>query len=366
MAMTAEEREAFLERTKAEFDARLARIAADPSEWVTFIEEAAIFGAHYSLHNQFLLMLQAAERNMTPRYFLPYGNKQGTSGWKAVNRHVRQGETAFLIWAPVKRRPTEEQAREWEAAGRTVRRDPDGRPAIQVVGFRPTTTFDISQTDGEPFEVPTVQRRRQIKVAGGRTAQLLTGDDPTGAYDDVVGLITQAGYDFALVSPGSPHLGSANGVTVKEPGTQAVRVRDDVSGAQRVKTSLHELAHIRCGHLDNLEPQELLHRGRRETEAESVAHLVCRALGLDTQAYSDAYVLGWADGDLTLIAQCAEIVLRIAKQILTDLAGTPDAAEATQPVPGAHASAAAGPARGARRRRSRGAKKARPAPRRAA
>jgi hypothetical protein len=43
-----------------------------------------------------------------------------------------------------------------------------------------------------------------------------------------------------------------------------------------------------------------MHRGRRETEAESVAHIVCKALGLDTRAYSDAYVLGWADGDLVV------------------------------------------------------------------
>lgn len=328
MAMTAEERYALLERSKAEFDARLARLAADPTEWVTFIEEAAVFGARYSLHNQFLLMLQAAERNIEPRYFLPYGNRKGTSGWKALNRHVRAGETGFLIWAPVTRRPSEEQAREWEAAGRTVRRDPDGRPAIQVVGFRPTSTFDISQTDGEPFEVPTVRRHRQVKAAGGKTAQLLTGDDPTGAYDDVVGLIRQAGYDFALAPAGSARLGRANGVTVKGTGVQVVRVRDDVSGAQRIKTSLHELAHIRCGHLDDLDRQELLHRGRRETEAESVAHLVCRALGLDTQAYSDAYVLGWADGDLDLIRDCAQTVLRVAKTILRDL--TPDDADLTE------------------------------------
>ncbi|GIJ34998.1 ArdC family protein [Micromonospora sediminimaris] len=327
MAMTAEQRDAFLERSKAEFDARLARLAADPTEWVTFIEEAAVFGARYSLHNQFLLMLQAAERNIEPRYFLPYGNRDGTSGWKALNRHVRAGETGFLIWAPVTRRPTEEQVREWEAAGRTVRRDPDGRPAIQVVGFRATSTFDISQTDGEPFEVPTVRRRRQVKAAGGKTAQLLTGDDPTGAYDDVVGLIRQAGYDFALAPAGSAHLGRANGVTVKGNGVQVVRVRDDVSSAQRIKTSLHELAHIRCGHLDDLDRQDLLHRGRRETEAESVAHLVCRLLGLDTQAYSDAYVLGWADGNLALIRDCAQTVLRVAKTILRDL--TPDDADLT-------------------------------------
>jgi len=81
---------------------------------------------------------------------------------------------------------------------------------------------------------------------------------------------------------------------------------------------------IRCGHLDGTRHGEDLHRGRTETEAESVAHIVCEALGLDTRAYSDAYVLGWADGDLELIKSCAETVLRVSRQIITDLTPADD------------------------------------------
>ncbi len=51
-----------------------------------------------------------------------------------------------------------------------------------------------------------------------------------------------------------------------------------------------------------------------------MAHLVCRALGLDSQAYTDAYVLGWADGDMDLVKECAQTILRVAKAILADLA----------------------------------------------
>jgi hypothetical protein len=86
-----------------------------------------------------------------------------------------------------------------------------------------------------------------------------------------------------------------------------------------------ELAHIRCDHLTGARIGEDLHRGRAETEAESVAHIVCKALGLDSASYSDAYVMGWADGDMDLVKQCAETVLRVAKQILTDL--TPSRAD---------------------------------------
>jgi hypothetical protein len=323
-----EERDAFLNQIKADFDQRLARIASDPKQWVTFIDQVAVFGARYSLANQLLLLMQAEERGIEPRYFLPYGRRDGSSGWLKHNRQVRKDETSFKVWRPIQHRPDEEEAQRWEAAGRTVRREPSGRPAIQVVGFALAPTFELSQTDGEqPFEVPTVQRIRRQRMSSVAAPRLLEGDDPTDAYDDMVKLIKDDGYSFELAPPGSQYLGTANGVTVGGA-VRAVIVRDDVSTAQRLKTTVHELAHIRCDHLTDARVGENLHRGRRETEAESVAHIVCKALGLDTATYSDAYVLGWADGDMDLVKQCAQTVLRVAKAILTALTcGTDNTAD---------------------------------------
>jgi hypothetical protein len=332
-----DDRADLLAKIKADFDARLARMAAEPAQWVEFIDHVATFGARYSLGNQILLLVQAEERGIEPRYFLPYGRKDGSTGWKAHKRYVRAGETAFKIWAPIKRRPTEEQAAEWEAAGRKVKREPSGRPAVQVVGFGLANTFELSQTDGEPFEPPTVLVRRRVHKRGN-SPQLLVGDDPTGVFDDLVKLIKDEGYTFELAAPRTDYLRGANGVTVRGPGVQIVQVRDDVDPAQRTKTTLHELAHIRCGHLDTAAAVvgEDVHRGRNETEAESVAHIVLRALGMDSAAYSDAYVFGWADGDMDLVKECAETVLRVAKQILTDLTpadGTTDGTDPTQAGP---------------------------------
>ncbi len=312
-------RDEMLEEIKTAFEQRLADMAANPTQWVEFLEQVVLFGAQYSMGNQMMLIEQCVLRGVEPRYFLPFGAKDGSSGWLSHDRHVRKGETAFYVWAPVRRRPSEEQAQQWEAAGRKVLRDDKGRPVVQVVGFRPSATFELSQTEGAPFEPPTVQRLRRIRAAGGQQAELLTGDDPTGAFDDVVELIKADGYTFDLAPPGSPYLGGANGVTVKGTGLQLVRVRDDVAPAQRFKTTCHEWAHIRCGHLDGERSGEDLHRGRRETEAESVAHIICKVLGLDTHAYSDAYVLDWAGGDIALIRECGETVIRVARGMLAAL-----------------------------------------------
>ena len=128
--------EAFLAQIKADFDERLARIASDPAQWVTFIDQVAVFGARYSLGNQLLLLMQADERGIDAAA-LPALRQEGRQQRLAADkRQVRQGETSFKVWAPIRRRPTEERGRRWEAAGRKVRRDPDGRPAVQIVGFR--------------------------------------------------------------------------------------------------------------------------------------------------------------------------------------------------------------------------------------
>ena len=45
--LTKDERDALLAKIKADFDERLARIASDPAQWVTFIDQVAVFGARY-------------------------------------------------------------------------------------------------------------------------------------------------------------------------------------------------------------------------------------------------------------------------------------------------------------------------------
>ncbi|MET7426641.1 hypothetical protein [Dactylosporangium sp. NPDC005555] len=313
-----------LDEFQADVDARLAGMASDPRQWVEFVEQVAAFGARYSAQNQLLLQIQATQRGITPRFFLPYGGKDGTTGWLGQGRQVRRGEQAFRVCAPILRRPTEQQAAELAAAGRPVLRDAAGRPVKQVVGFRGESTFELSQTDGAPFEPPTVARTRRRFVIGGRVPQPLTGDDPTGVLPDLVALIESAGYAFEFVPPGTGYLGDADGVTVftgsaDAGGVRLVQVRADGSAAQRVAATARELARIRCGHVTAPLSDERLHRGRAETEAESVAHVVCAALGFDTRDSSDAYVLGWADGDMDVVRSCADTVRRVSRSILLDL-----------------------------------------------
>jgi hypothetical protein len=53
---TEQERTELLDKIKADFDARLAKLAADPAEWVTFIETVAQFGLLTDLPRLFSLL----------------------------------------------------------------------------------------------------------------------------------------------------------------------------------------------------------------------------------------------------------------------------------------------------------------------
>jgi hypothetical protein len=62
-----------------------------------------------------------------------------------------------------------------------------------------------------------------------------------------------------------------------------------------VKTLAHEIGHALLHDPELVSTRELT-REVKELEAESVAYITCRALGLETGEYSFGYVVGWAGG----------------------------------------------------------------------
>ena len=127
------------------------------------------------------------------------------------------------------------------------------------------SVFDVSQTDGEP-----------LADVG---PSLLTGLGDADLAQAAVGLIEEQGYEFSLGSLHGP-----NGLT--RPTTKEVVVEENLDEAQRTKTTVHELAHV----LMHSSESEITCRGRIEVEAESVAYVVCGVAGVDTSAYSVAYI----------------------------------------------------------------------------
>ncbi|MER5974558.1 hypothetical protein ABT112_33470 [Streptomyces sp. NPDC002055] len=88
----------------------------------------------------------------------PHATHVLSSGdWRKVGRFPIKGSTSLRIWTPIKRRPEEGQevtaaaadGGQREAAGETV-----GGEVRKVSGFKAGPVFDISQTDGDAYELP--------------------------------------------------------------------------------------------------------------------------------------------------------------------------------------------------------------------
>jgi DNA primase len=156
--------------------------------------------------------------------------------------------------------------------------------------------FDIAQTEGEPIEELDAVR-----------PQLLEGEAPPAMWDALVGAAEESGFEVIR-----DRKRTENGYC--DLGNKVIAVRPDVTPAQGVKTLVHELAHALL-HGDGVA------RGRelQEVQVESVAYVVCGALGLDTGDYSFAYVAGWSGGVAALVKETAERVIDCAQHILGTL-----------------------------------------------
>lgn len=272
-----EERKAKLEAAHDMLVAKIHELTRS-DEWLAMLRTAARFHS-YSWRNCLMILAQRPDATRVAGY----------KTWQNLGRQVRKGEPGIKIWAGFEYTAEDED-----------QLDDDGQPRkITRTGYRIEHVWDISQTDGE--ELPDV------------APQLLTGAAPERLWDVLAAQIGGFGYELRRETvPGSP---SANGaVTGAE---RVVRVRPDLAEAAAVKTLAHELGHIRCGHADGSCTNP---RSQREVEAESVAFLVCEAFGLDTSAYTVAYVAGWAPTgkELETVSATADVVVRVARGVLNE------------------------------------------------
>lgn len=253
--------------------------------WLAWLRVAERFH-HYSLNNQLLILVQRPEATQVAGYGV----------WQSLGRQVRKGEKSIGIFAPMVRKKRDEDT---------------GEEKRFVSGFRVVSVFDISQTDGE--DVPLQPR-----------PALLDGEAPAGLWDALAAVVGAHGYTLERGD-----CRGANGYT--SPSTKTVKVREDVSEAQAVKTLAHEVAHMlmHCEDAD-LSADAIRHRAVAEVEAESVAYLVANSHGLPTDDYTLPYVAGWSDGKTEVVAATADRVLKTARTILaaTAPAEVPEVTEA--------------------------------------
>jgi hypothetical protein len=257
--------------------------------WARYLSVAARFHS-YSANNLWLMLAQR------PDLATEGGRVAGYQTWKRLGRHVNRGAKGISILAPCvyRRRGAEEAGPATAPADSHIDDTTETAGTARVLrGFKVVQVFAQSDTSGQTL--PEV------------APMLLEGEG--ALWDALATQVRAAGFS---VSRGD--CGSANGCT--NFAARTVVVAEQLSGRQADKTLAHELGHVLLGH----EAQAVVDRDLAEIEAESVAYIVCNALGIDSAPYSLAYVAGWSGGSVERIRRTAERVVSTAHAVLAAMA----------------------------------------------
>ena len=247
----------------------------------------------YSVNNQILIMLQKPDATMC----------QSFTGWKEMNRFVRKGEKGIRILAPSPYKMQKEQEKK-DVSGNTML-DKDGEPVKETVevtvnAFKPVSTFDVSQTEGDP--IPSVGVSELVGGVNGYETLL-------SAIKEVV----PVPISFEQIESG------AKGFFHLEE--NRIVVQEGMSEAQTVKTLLHEASHQALHSREAMGNEgENKTKNQKETEAESVAYVVCQHYGIDTSDYSFAYVATWsADKEVPELKASLDTIRKTASDLIVKI-----------------------------------------------
>jgi len=218
--------------------------------------------------------------------------------WKNLGRNVNAGAKGIRILAPIVgvRRKKEEEAQ----------KDITKQNTRTLLGFRNAYVFDVSQTNG--VDLPEMH-----EISG----------DPGESIDRLAAFLKGQGIQLVYNPKIAPALGMSYG--------GRIAILPGQSKAEEFSTLVHETAHEM---LHKAERRTATTKTVRETEAEAVAFVVGKAVGLVTGNASADYIHLY-HGNASLLAESLEVIQQTASIILgaleppiKDNAAEPQATEA--------------------------------------
>lgn len=273
---TAEEKKAYYADQKKQVeDALVAGVQhcfADGSNFMKYLDTVSKFH-NYSLRNCMLIAMQMPNATHVAGY----------KDWpKKFKRHVKSGEKAIKVIAPA---PCKFTVKDTDADGNEVEKE------IQVNRYKVVSVFDYSQTEGE--ELPTLCKPLTADVEDFNTIR------------DTIERFAKYPVSYEIIDDDDLY-----GWFDKR--NKKIVIKAGASEAQTIKTLVHEIAHSIL-HDDAFctIPREI-----REVQAESVAYIVCKTLGIETDDYSFEYVASWSLQEPKALNDQLDIVRRTADAIL--------------------------------------------------
>jgi hypothetical protein len=210
----------------------------------------------------------------------------GYHTWRDLERQVKSGEKGIMIFAPiiVKHRDQEHNR---PAREDTITKEKD---IFRLAGFRPAFVFDVSQTEGK--ELPQFAK---------------TTGDPKEFAEKLKTLVAKQGITLKYDSSIAPAQGVSHG--------GKIRLMPGMQPAEEFSVLAHELAHEMLHHEKN---QERAPKVMVETQAEAVAYVVCRGVGLETNSAAADYIALY-NGDKKTLAESLSMIGATSARILDEL-----------------------------------------------
>ena len=249
---------------------KLIRNSEDYKRWLNFYD-----GFHqYSFNNTMLIYMQNPSASLCA----------GFNTWKNKKRYVKAGEKGLKILAPI----TETVLREVPVL------DDDGKPILDENGkeqtkkvkekvfankFYVTSTFDVSQTEGEPIPELSYSGTSEKVENYGALKKVLEEIAPFPVeYTDEL----QEGCDGRCSYT-----------------AEQIYIRNDMEDAKTVEVLIHEIGHAYMHDKTRFEEAKehlkvISDRDSREIQAESLSYIVTHKLGLDTSGFSFPYIAAWS------------------------------------------------------------------------
>lgn len=235
-------------------------VVQNPQELEKFVNLwDSSLGMHtYSINNTILAWCQYPQVSMLA----------GFKKWQKLGRKICKGEKAIRILAPLTRKVKDKES---------------GEDIYIVKGFKYINCFDVNQTEGKNLDF--------------------------GHSDKVKGDISFD--DIKKISPLPvivEYSGTSNGNVNKE----RIIVAPKDNEAAMVATLIHEIAHLKLGHIGSDIDKET-----KEVESETVSFIVCSYLGLDNQK-SKYYVGAW-NGNQEKLKGRGKKIISTAESIIRDI-----------------------------------------------
>ena len=285
-------------QTSAEWKAMLTSIATNARRRLSV--------SRYSFRNQILVAMQKPCATSVA----------GFQAWKGVGRNVKKGEKGIAILSPRIFR------KEHTLASGEVKE-------VGGIYFQTVYVFDVSQTEGADLPEPPALKldidddaafhAYQEKIADVALAiEVQAGQATKPVSSMVFKTSAELRAEGAMSCPGALGWYSQS--------TRGIVIVADHNRTTQFHTACHEVAHALLHPVGNAHSSP-----EREVEAESVAYIVCHALGLDSGNMSFPYVATWAQrasggsSATKMVQESGARIVKAAHIILDALLGDADA-----------------------------------------